>query len=115
MKLIQLILVPALLLIISLYFLKFRSRLIDRMVVLLFGLTGAILVAMPDLTQKLANILGVGRGVDLVMYLAFIGLSFVCFLFFSKLREIHQQMTDLARAQAIAHAKRPEESDSKGK
>ena len=115
MKIIQIILVPALLMLTFFYFRHFRSLLLDRIIILILGLCAVILVIFPDISGKLAHALGVGRVVDLVMYLALIGLSFICLLLFSKIREIHQQMTDLARAQAIAHARQPEEKGLKVK
>ena len=104
MKIIQLILIPLLVVLTVLYTSRFRSRFLDRLIVLFIGMGGAGMVLFPSATQRLAHTLGVGRGADLIMYLGLLGLAFICFLLFSKIRELELSLTQMARAEAIAHA-----------
>lgn len=41
------------------------------------GLFGVVLVSVPQLTSRLASLLGVGRGTDLLLYFAIMGGLFV--------------------------------------
>jgi len=89
------------------YFRKLRSRLLDRCTVSLIVLVGGLLVASPGVAIKLAHWAGVGRGVDLVIYLALFGLGFSLLLVLSKIRDLEERLTDVARAGALASAKMP--------
>ena len=107
MKPIQIILVPSLILLMLAYFAYFRSRLFDRAIVLLVGVVGITMVAVPNLAQTLALLLGVGRGTDLIMYVGLIGLSFICLLFFARLRELEKLITDIVRRETLRHPHHP--------
>lgn len=117
MKIIQLILVPAFILLVVMYFRRFRSLLFDRLLVLSFGVVGSLLVMMPDWTVRLARWVGVGRGTDLVLYFSIVGFIFISFILFSKLRALEDRMTELARFEAIEHPRstppKPKENRNK--
>lgn len=97
-----------------LYFARLRSRLADRLIVLLLGAAGLVLVAFPDLAQRAAEYVGVGRGADLVIYVALLGLAWVCLVLLSRLRELDARLTELARAIALSTAERPHTSNAPG-
>lgn len=107
MKLIQLILVPASLLLTFIYFSRLRSRFLDRFLVLAIGLAGSAVVMVPKAAQSLAQLLGVGRGVDVVIYLAIAGLSFGVLLLFAKVRDLEALLTDAVRTHALRNASEP--------
>ncbi len=107
MKPIQPILIIFLLIIASVYFLRLRNKTYDRLIVLIFILVGVVLVLMPDLSAKIARIVGVGRGADLVLYLALLALAFICLMLYSKIRELESALTDLVRSIAITEARKP--------
>jgi hypothetical protein len=89
------------------YFARLRSKLLDRLLVLVAAALGVAMVAAPGLTTAAAHAAGVSRGVDLVIYLSLLGFGFLAMLFVSKLREAEQRHTELARAIAIQFAHRP--------
>ncbi len=93
-----------------LYFARLRSRLADRAIVLLLGAAGLVLVAFPDLANRLAALAGVWRGADLVVYIALLGLAWVCLVLLSRLRELDARLTELARAMALLAAQPPHSS-----
>ena len=101
------VLIGAVLLFAAIYFAKLRSRLWDRMLVLLFVALGVGSIANPNLTTVIAHRLGVGRGVDLLFYFSLVGFGFVVLLLFSRIRELQRQVTNLARELAL-HAADPE-------
>jgi hypothetical protein len=113
MKPIQLILILLLVAIAGVYLLRLRKKSYDRLIVIFFILTGVILVSMPDLSAAIARLVGVGRGVDLVIYLGLLGLSFVCLLLYSKIRGLEAALTDLVRANALAEARIPREKEDR--
>jgi len=91
---------PAILIVIRNY-----NRIVGKVAARLFSFAFAVLlviaVIFPVLTQRVAQLLGVGRGADLIFYattmslIAFAGITFV------KLRSLEAQMTSLARAVAL--------------
>lgn len=91
----------------ALYFSRLRSGVLDRVVVLVFGIMGIVMVAVPDMTTRAANLVGVGRGSDLFIYLALLGLGFTCLLLYSKVRDLDASLTELSRTIAIGSAHEP--------
>lgn len=69
-------------------------------VFLLLGL-GAVAVVVPDITSDVARFVGVGRGADLVFYLAIVAVLFVLMHYYSKFVELQQKLTELTRQIAI--------------
>jgi hypothetical protein len=70
-----------------------------------FWLVAAAVVTNPNSTLFLAKILGVGRGVDAVIYLSIALLFFLVFKIFVHLEKIERQITRLARRDTLDHAK----------
>jgi small membrane protein len=101
MTLIQPILIFLLVTLGLLYFGKMRSKLLDRILVFIFGLAGTVLVAMPNAASAMARWVGVGRGVDLVIYLSLVGIAFCLLLLISKIRELENKITGLTRDFAL--------------
>jgi len=62
--LVQPILILVLVAILLIYIRRFRTRLFDRAVIILFLLLGIVMVMFPDLTTVIAHYFGVGRGAD---------------------------------------------------
>ena len=60
----------------------------------------------PDVTQRVAAILGVGRGADAVFYFGLLGLSYAFFRLYLKNRNTEQQITQLVRKLALKEADR---------
>ena len=108
---VQLILIVMLIVGVFIYFSRLRSGLMDRLVVLLFVVAGIIMAALPDLTTKMASLVGVGRGADLFTYLALVGLAFLGLVLYSRLRDLEATITDLARATAIKNARKPDQKE----
>lgn len=93
-----------------------RSRVVPRIGVawIALWLAAAGTIAFPDILVALAQILGIGRGADLVLYV-FILAGFVAFFVtYLRFRRIEEQLTVIVRHLAIHDAERPEESDTEG-
>ena len=108
MRPVQFILILMLITVVFLYFSRLRSGLVDRLAVLTFGAVGIIMAIFPDLTMKIAAMVGVGRGADLFIYLALVGLVFFCLVLYSKLRDVESSIAKVVREFAIDQAHLPD-------
>ena len=66
-------------------------------------ITGIILAIFPPLSSRIAGFLRVGRGTDLVFYLAVLGGLFVVSNFYFRLKRHEEALIALARQNAIDH------------
>lgn len=73
---------------------------------ILVGLTGIAVASIlrPELTQDAANIVGVGRGTDLLLYLLTAVFLYVVAGFYLRFRDMERQFTVLARRLALDEA-----------
>jgi small membrane protein len=72
-------------------------------VFLLLG-AGAVAVVFPDITQDAAQLVGVGRGADLVAYTAIVAVMFVLLHYYTKFVDLQRQLTQVTRELAILRA-----------
>jgi hypothetical protein len=70
------------------------------------ALFGAYIVWMPEHATYVANLIGIGRGADLVLYVWVLIGSAAMLLLYLKLREHFQLITSLARKMALSDAAR---------
>jgi len=66
-----------------------------------FWLGAAIVAVLPWTTEVLARVLGVGRGVDAVMYVSLVVLFYLVFRLFVKVEDVERQITKLVRKVAL--------------
>ncbi len=85
----------------------FRNRLLYRLLFLTVLLVGVTFTLIPDIPVRLARLLNVGRGVDVVFYLLFVGILFVFIIFYRRLLSHDETLTLIIRQNAIRHAERP--------
>lgn len=111
MSLIQLLLLGGIGGALFLYLGFFRSVLLDRLIALALFALAATFIMMPRLTTALANLLGVGRGTDLLVYFAVIVAFFKFVLVHSRIAKLEQIQTDLVRHVAMLSATPPPERD----
>src|SRR5215203_6738513 len=74
---------------------------------MVISVTGGIFVLLPNLTNEIANAVGVGRGADLVLYCFLLISLFAIFNIHLRLRASAGTTTELARALAITSATSP--------
>jgi small membrane protein len=102
--LIRVILITAFAAIAYFAFLKRRTAPVHIIVVMLLLALASIFVLAPELSTAMAHAVGVGRGVDLVMYLVQTGLFFIVVHYFTKFVEMNTQITHLAREITLLRA-----------
>jgi hypothetical protein len=89
------------------YVFALRSRLRDRVAMLILALIGVVLIAWPGLSTDLAAFVGIGRGTDLIFYLF---IAFCLFRFVSQAatsRRLEQQLMRVVRDGALRSARPP--------
>lgn len=74
-------------------------------------LAGIFVIVLPDTTSWLAEKIGVGRGVDAVIYISIVLLFFALFQTSRKVDKLERQLTKLVRAIAINNANDKNQSD----
>jgi hypothetical protein len=74
---------------------------------------GAVAVVVPESTEHVAEFVGVGRGADLVTYVAIVSVMFVLLHYYTKFVELQQQVTQLTRELAIVRAELEKEQQQK--
>jgi hypothetical protein len=93
----------------AVYATRLRSTITDRLIYLVLAGAGCVLVLYPDWSTEIAHRVGIGRGVDLVIYL------FIVFSLFhyasgaAKSKQTERALTVIVRRLAIADA-RPDAS-----
>ncbi|CAA9364996.1 MAG: hypothetical protein AVDCRST_MAG34-2770 [uncultured Nocardioidaceae bacterium] len=81
-----------------------RHLAVRRLLAMTLLLVSGLSVLFPELVTRLAQLLGVGRGTDLVLY-AFVVVSAVTWLgIYRRITALEARITRLVRSQAIAEA-----------
>ena len=81
-----------------------RHQAIRRLLLVAFILAAAASVLFPSILSRLANLIGVGRGADLLLYgLVIAFLSFIA-TSFRRMNRMQSQLTALARELTLARA-----------
>ncbi len=83
-----------------------------RVFLLLVGAIAILLVITPDLATRIAKVLNVGRGADLIIYLSIALLGMLWVRLFLRGRAEQRQITMLTRWIAISQARIPSEVTS---
>lgn len=68
---------------------------------IIFWLLALLLVSFTQILSSLAKILGIGRGVDLAVYISIILIFYLLFIFFVKIKKIEKDITKIVREIAI--------------
>jgi hypothetical protein len=71
---------------------------------LVFG-SAIVIIMFPGLTGKFANILGIGRGADVVIYVSISLIFYLVFRLYVYIEDIRHDITDLVKKIAIDNEK----------
>ncbi len=74
-------------------------------------LAAAVATVWPDLTRRLANAVGIGRGADLVFYCAVVLMLIGFWMTYIRLQGLRRQLTLLVRQLAIQEGERQYSKD----
>jgi hypothetical protein len=84
-----------------------RHQAIRRILLIVFVIGAGVSVFFPNLLTSLANLVGIGRGADLLLYIlvfAFLGFAATTY---RRSRQLESQITELARQIALIEADKP--------
>lgn len=63
---------------------------------------------VPNIANTTANFVGVGRGVDVIVYSAIVVLTYAVYRLMLRQQKLSAELTELVRVVAIENAKKPE-------
>jgi small membrane protein len=102
------LLMIALLLVLSSYFLQNRNthrlQAGKKLIFLVFVTLAVVTILEPGLTTDIAHVVGVGRGADLLLYALALSFVFATINAYLKFKDYEQRLTQLARRTALAEA-----------
>jgi len=78
---------------------------IRRIFIGLMLITGIFFVLYPEVTNKIAHFLGIGRGADLIFYLAILSFGYLSLVFYSKIKKLEDQLASLVRKRSLESVK----------
>jgi hypothetical protein len=81
-----------------------RTRAWKKIIVVALTALAVASILRPELTQKAANLVGVGRGTDLLLYVLTAVFLYVALGFYLRFRDVERQLTVLARRIALDEA-----------
>lgn len=82
---------------------KFRGELQlgAALMLVVFWLLASAIVVQPGLTSSVAKVFGVGRGTDVVVYLALVGLFLIVFRLMLRIEKLNREITKVVRDKAL--------------
>jgi len=83
-----------------------RMRASKRVAFFAFLILNVYAILRPEDVTRVAHVLGVGRGTDLLLYLLIVTFVFAVINFYLRTKETERKITDLARAVALRDAER---------
>jgi len=104
MQIIQILLILFIVFVIAKVALRYKDKIISLQEFLLwtiFWFMVGFVVILPETTSLVANIVGVGRGVDLVIYVSVLILFYLAFRILVRLDKIEKDVTKIVRKIAI--------------
>lgn len=104
---IKILLITGILFIAVYFFVRMRNTILDILLLVALVAGGIVFVLFPDITNRIAHWLGVGRGADLIFYTSIILFWFVILKLYARIRRLEQTVTALVRKDAIENADNP--------
>ena len=86
-------------------FKKKEIRLSEFLMWTVFWLAVAVAFVTPESLTKLANLLGIGRGADLVLYVAVVVVFYLMFRIFVRLEKMEKEITKVVRKDTLDEEK----------
>ena len=91
---------------IGVYFLvRLKKRLLDIVLFFILMVSAILFILSPDITNRIAAKMGVGRGADLVFYISILIFWFILLKLFARIRRLEQQFTKIVRDDALDRAR----------
>jgi hypothetical protein len=101
---IQILLASGIVLIALYMYVRIRKSVLDTVLIFLFLVVGILFILFPEITNKLARVLGVNRGINLIFYTGFLILLFLILKLYARSRRLEQNLTELVRKISLEKA-----------
>lgn len=108
---IQIVLISAVVFMAFYMYLRLRSNLLDAILIFLFCAGAVFFILFPDTTTKIAQWMGVKRGINLVFYSITVFFFFLILKLYSRMRRLENKFTEMIRENSLNKAE--ELSDKK--
>jgi hypothetical protein len=108
MELIQIIILIFSIFALSRVFLNIKNKNLDNLEIIfwtLFWTLSIIISIFPNLISIFSNTFGIERGIDLIIYLTIISLSYLIFRLYAKIHSMEKDITKIIRKIAIKNEK----------
>lgn len=92
---------------------QIRARWFQRVLGLVLGVVVATFIIAPDLATHAGNLVGVGRGADLVFYLSHVLGAYFAIRIYQRQIRLEDQLTTLVRALAHFDARTPANAEGR--
>ena len=67
----------------------------------------AVIISHPDTSTFLADLVGIGRGADLILYVSFLIVFYLIFRIHLMLNRLEQEITQIVRSMALEQLREP--------
>jgi small membrane protein len=101
---IQIVLISAIVFIAFYMYLRLRSNLLDAILIFLFCGVAVFFILFPEMTTKIAQWMGVKRGINLVFYSITIFFFFLILKLYSRMRRLENKFTEMVRENSLKKA-----------
>ncbi len=101
---IQILLASGIVLIALYMYVRIRKSVLDTVLIFLFLVVGILFILFPEITNKVAKVLGVNRGINLIFYTGFLILLFLILKLYARSRRLEQNLTELVRKISLEKA-----------
>lgn len=104
MLIIKTLMVAGSLILFSYFFIAARGRPLEKLGMSMVFMGIAFFALFPELSDRVANFVGVDRGADLMLYLATMALLFLCFNLYLGQKQIQSEIVAVVRAVGLLTA-----------
>lgn len=87
------------------YLLRMRKKVFDILFAGALVAIGVLFILQPELSNKISQKVGVGRGADLVFYISILLFWFIILRLVDRIRRLEQLFTDLVRKESLNEAR----------
>lgn len=101
MTAIQFIFITGVIILFIYYLMSMRSAVAELVFLIVLSGISIFFILFPNKTNTIANILGVGRGADLLFYVCILLFLFFVLKLFNRIRRLEKTLTELIRKDAI--------------
>jgi hypothetical protein len=98
---IQILLLTGILFLGSYFVIRLKKSLLDLVIILGMAIAAIALIIWPEITNRVAAYLNVGRGADLIFYVSILLFWYVILKLYIRIRNLEKLFTDVIRRDAL--------------